>query len=141
MVSCVLVLASNISADIRVRVSAHTDSQEWYMDDERHTVEFVFDDSPADRRICIELSGKTEMHTQINADGEIIKDAQLQVQSIAFDGIDVTYVFCQGRTCYFHDGNGVHDAIWDDFFGIMGCNGHVNIDLQTPIRSWFLSQC
>jgi len=135
-------LKSSIPApDIVVDLSCSNQIHRYPMDGTERTFNFTVDDVAADHCIRLAMSGKTQAHTLIDSEGNITLDAQLIVSSIIFNEIDVTYVFCLGKRCYWHDGNGSQDPDWDGFFGVMGCNGHVDIEFSTPIRKWFLEHC
>ena len=87
------------------------------------------------RAVTIEMLGKTEDHTIVDAQGEIVMDHSILVTNITFDEIDVTDQFCHGNCCY------MHSNIKDGFYGFIGINGIVYINFYTPLWKWFLSRC
>lgn len=96
------------------------------------------DDSPADRTLTIEVSGKSQHHTIVDADGNISSDASILLSGIWFEGIDMLPVFAQGAPCYTHSfNNPAAEPIVDEFYGYLGCNGVVEFKFQTPIYLWF----
>lgn len=101
--------------------------------------ESLVDDNEVTENHCIEfeLLGKLPDHTVINDQGDIIKDAVVQIRNKQFELIPVDTVFDQ-RTQYRHDFNGSGEEIDDEFFGILGCNGRARFEFTTPIYIWML---
>lgn len=97
-----------------------------------------FDDSTeSDHVLGFELSGKTQLHTRINDQGEILEDAMITISSVSLDGIDLGQVFFENCT-YCHDFNGTGAFTQDSFFGDMGCNGRVEMRFRSPSYLWLL---
>lgn len=92
------------------------------------------------RILTVTLTGKSHKHTQIDDNDNIISDVVVNIDSIVFDEIDVTELFCSGQEIYQHDFNGTTDPFIDEFYGIIGCNGTISIAFTTPIYLWFLQQ-
>jgi len=83
------------------------------------------------------LKGKTQQHTTVNAQGEIVADATIAISDLEFDGIALNYLV--NKLCvYHHDFNGSGTAIQDEFHGVMGCNGTVELKFSTPVYIWLL---
>jgi len=95
------------------------------------------DDSEAEHVLKLVLKGKQPAHTTINESGEIVSDARLQISNLAVDSIILGQIVIE-KTTYTHDFNGHSDVIKDQFFGIMGCNGTVELRFTTPIYLWLL---
>jgi len=89
-----------------------------------HTIRFV-------------LKGKTATHTQLGPNGEIVKDALLQIKNICFEQVPVDKVFFE-QSQYQHDLNGTGAMIQTKFYGAMGFNGSVEMKFSTPIYLWML---
>jgi hypothetical protein len=107
---------------------------------EKHTLTHQFDDdSEAEHVLSIEMSGKLPEHTKISELGEILEDRVVTIGDLSFDGIDLGHLFYE-VTRYHHDFNGNSDPIVDEFFGIMGCNGRVELRFTTPIYLWLLEK-
>lgn len=98
----------------------------------------VDDDTETTQIVSIEMSGKTEKHTSIDNNGNILHDTVVKLDQVVIDDVDVTNVFCQGKQCYVHDFNGTQDKITDEFYGVIGCNGVVSIEFTTPVFVWLL---
>lgn len=94
-------------------------------------------DDDGEHRLRIVISGKTADHTQVDDQGNIIKDATLQISAVTIDGIDVNQLFLD-KCVYTHDFNGTQLEIEDTFHGIAGCNGTIVFEFTTPIYLWLL---
>ena len=94
-------------------------------------------DDDGEHQLRIVISGKTADHTQIDDQGNIIKDATFQISTVTIDGIDVNQLFLD-RCVYTHDFNGTQPEIEDTFHGIAGCNGTIVFKFTTPIYLWLL---
>lgn len=92
-----------------------------------HTLEFV-------------MKGKTIDHTAVDEDGNILEDSQLVFSDIEVDGINIEELFWF-QAEYSHDFNGTGKLTVENFYGSMGCNGTVKIDITTPIYMWLLGSC
>ena len=98
---------------------------------------YKFSDSDSEHELRFMMKNKTIDHTQIDDAGQIVKDACLTIQDVAFEGIDLGHMFIE-QTTYTHDFNGTQAEIQDKFFGQMGCNGTVTLRFRTPIYLWLL---
>ena len=103
------------------------------------TVSFELNDDPAKHKITLIMSGKTPKHTRVDNQNKIIDDVYFSLERLEFEELDMRTIFCQGHTCYKHDFNSSQAEFIDEFYGIMGCNGAVEICFETPIFLW-LSQ-
>lgn len=95
------------------------------------------DADDADHVLSFELQGKLPEHTAVNERGEILQDRLVLIQDLAFDDIALGYMFTE-LAQYHHDTNGTTDSQVDQFHGIMGCNGRVDLKFSTPIYLWLL---
>ena len=83
------------------------------------------------------MSGKTDDHTTLDADGNIIEDRVIEIQDFTIDEIYLGHVFVE-NTRYTHDFNGNGQSTEQDFYGVMGCNGTVTFRFSTPVYLWLL---
>ena len=83
------------------------------------------------------LKNKTEAHTLIDIDGNIVSDATLLISNLAFDEIKLGHLMSKLAT-YTHDFNGTKESTEEKFYGEMGCNGTVGLKFVTPIYLWLL---
>ena len=98
---------------------------------------FEIPDTETSHEIVITMSGKTHDHTKIDADGNIVSDALLEISDIEIDEIAVSkLLFDQAK--YSHDFNGTGAPGVHKFFGSMGCNGSVSVTFTTPFYLWLL---
>ena len=94
-------------------------------------------DDDGEHKLNIVFSGKTANHTQVDDQGNIIKDAYWQLSAVTIDGIDVNQLFLE-KCVYTHDFNGTQPKIEDTFHGVAGCNGTIVFEFTTPIYLWLL---
>ena len=83
------------------------------------------------------MKNKTQEHTVVDDAGNIVTNAMLSIANVAFDQIKLGHTFVK-HAVYHHDFNGSQDPIEDNFYGDMGCNGHVSLQFTTPIYLWLL---
>jgi hypothetical protein len=95
------------------------------------------DDIEAEHVIQFVLKNKKPSHTQLDRNGNIVTDATLNISNLTFDDIDMNHLVTK-LAVYSHDFNGSQAPIQDEFFGIMGCNGSVELKFTTPIYLWLL---
>lgn len=94
-------------------------------------------DDEGDHELRLVIQGKTSDHTQIDADGNIIKDATVTISDVTIDEINTFQVFLE-KCVYTHDFNGTQPEIADTFHGIAGCNGTISFKFSAPIYLWLL---
>lgn len=95
-------------------------------DDGKHVLRFV-------------MKNKTLSHTQIDATGNIVKDAVITITNLTFDEIALGHAFIELAE-YTHDFNGTRAITTDKFYGVMGCNGTLSLGFTTPIYLWLLEK-
>jgi hypothetical protein len=97
--------------------------------------DFVDDEGAHDLRFI--MKNKTDLHTQIDAQGNIVNDACITISDVMFDDIKLGHLFVE-NTQYQHDFNGSQEMIVEPFYGVMGCNGTVNLEFTSPFYLWLL---
>lgn len=103
---------------------------------EKHIVHELSEDE-AEHVLQIVLKNKTQDHTTIDADGNILSDALITVKNVAFDDINIDQLFYE-NSVYTHDCNGSAEIAAHKFFGSLGCNGTVKLQFSTPFYVWLL---
>ena len=106
------------------------------LSDQEH-VKIEINDDDAQHELIIELLGKQSSHTQINDQGDIVKDAVVTVSNIVVDDIDISDIFSE-KSQYRHNFNGTGDQVTERFYSTLGCNGTVTVNFSTPIYLWLL---
>ena len=96
-----------------------------------------FSDDDGEHRLRIVLGGKTAEHTVVDDDGNILKDATVQISQVTIDKLDVNQLFLE-KCVYEHNFNGSQPDIKDSFHGVAGCNGTIIFEFSTPIYLWLL---
>jgi hypothetical protein len=105
--------------------------------DQTHTVSHTMSDQDGEHELRFVLKNKHTDHTQLDAAGNIIKDATVLVKNIRFDGIDCDYLV-SNMARYQHDFNGHGEPTTQRFYGELGCNGTVSMRFTTPFYLWLL---
>ena len=95
------------------------------------------DDQEQEYCVKITMSGKTDQHTTIDEQGNIIKDALLTFGQFELMGIDISNIV-ENNARYRHNHNGHSDEIDQHFAMSMGCNGTVEIRFTAPAYLWLL---
>jgi hypothetical protein len=99
--------------------------------------ELVLPENPAAHVVEICISGKTEKHTEVDAQGNIVSDVAFIIETLQIEDIDMKPVFCQGRQCYYHSSNIPNGPIiQDELYDYIGFNGKVQLEFFTPIYLW-----
>jgi isocitrate dehydrogenase len=100
-------------------------------------VSIPVNDNDGDHVLKLVLKGKQANHTVLNANGDIVSDAVLSIQDLAFDGIALGHIVTE-KTVYTHNFNGHGTESQHQFFGVMGCNGTAELSFTTPMYLWLL---
>jgi hypothetical protein len=95
------------------------------------------DDAPGSHQMTFEMFGKLPDHTDVDEQGNIVRDAMLTVRNIKLDDIDISQIMTD-KAKYHHDFNGSQALLEDKFFGDLGCNGQVVLEFTTPLYLWLL---
>lgn len=109
---------------------------DWLCDQDR-TFVLELPETPGHHALTMEISGKTSDHTTIDDAGNILSDSQIQIQRLNIDTVDIMPIFVNSAV-YRHDFNGTGELIDDQCFGLIGCNGIITLDFETPIYLWLL---
>ena len=100
-------------------------------------IKIDIDYADGDHKLRLILKNKTETHTKIDEQGNIVSDATLSISDLAFDEIKLGHMVTQLAT-YIHNFNGTKELTQDQFYGEMGCNGTVSLGFTTPVYLWLL---
>ena len=99
------------------------------------SLEIPDDDGTHELRLV--MKGKTTQHTKIDDLGNILSDAVLTVDNLAFDEIQLGHMTTE-LSVYTHDFNRTEPMTQTKFYSEMGCNGTVSLKFATPIYIWLL---
>ena len=100
-------------------------------------VSVEIDDDEGKHEFKFVMKNKTQEHTVVDENSNIIKDAMLSIANVTFDEIKLGHMFVE-QSVYHHSFNGSQAPVEDKFFGDMGCNGYVSLRFDTPIYLWLL---
>jgi hypothetical protein len=104
---------------------------------EIHKINHALEDHEGEHQLCFVLKNKLPSHTEVDQQGNIVKDARLLVSDLQFEEIELNQVFVE-HAVYEHDFNGTGSLTKEKFYGEMGCNGVVTLKFNTPIYLWLL---
>lgn len=80
------------------------------------------------------MKNKTQAHTQIDNNNNIIKDACLKISNLTIDDYEIHNI--NVLTVYQHDFNGTGPTVQSPFYELMGCNGTLTLNFSVPIYDW-----
>jgi len=100
-------------------------------------IQIELDDNDGEHELIFVLKHKTDKHTQIDANGNIMSDATLFIADVAFDEIQLGNLLSE-KAVYAHNFNGTKEPTEEKFYGVLGCNGTVSLKFTTPIYLWLL---
>ena len=100
-------------------------------------VSFALDIEPGDQELKLIMKNKTMDHTMVDEDGQIVKDARLNISNFSIDNLELGHTFLE-QCKYYHDFNGSQDPVVAEFYGDMGCNGTLIFSFQSPVYMWIL---
>ena len=106
-------------------------------------VAFTLSAEEGDQELKFIMKNKTMDHTTVDENGQIVKDACLNISNFTINSAELTVPMKLGYTfleqCkYHHDFNGSQEPIVDKFWEEMGCNGTLIFLFQTPIYLWLV---
>ena len=104
---------------------------------QRQNIVYALDDSGQYYTVKIVVKNKTPDHTDINNDGEIVRDSLININNFKIDDIDIDKIVYE-KAVYTHDFNGSQPLIKDRFYGPAGCNGTIELGITTPVHVWLL---
>ena len=135
--SCTLENQSDVN-DLAVEMWMDTNKFfDFYIPPGQNKIVHELSEDNTDHVLQIVMKNKTQDHTTVDADGNIVADSLITVKNIAFDNINVDQLFYENST-YTHDCNGTAEIAAHEFFGSMGCNGTVEFQFSTPFYIWLL---
>jgi len=85
----------------------------------------------------ITLQGKTDQHTALDAQGNIVQDQVAVLDQFCLDDIQLDQLVWK-HAVYTHNFNGHAAADQHKFYSVMGCNGTVTFAFQSPVYLWLL---
>ncbi len=101
------------------------------------TPTYEFEENEEDHILKIVLKNKTQEHTSIDDNGNILNDACISFDNFCFDDINIDQILYE-RAVYRHDKNSTDIMQAHKFFGTAGCNGEIEFKFKTPFYIWLL---
>jgi len=105
-----------------------------------YNFEYFIPDNHSKYKVNFIIDGKTDAHTVISDNNEIVSSAQITVKDIELDDINLSEMFFNNDDLitYTHNNNGYGDEIVDVFDACLGFNGVVEFTFETPLYVWLL---
>tara|TARA_R110001606_G_scaffold134376_1_gene270804 strand:+ start:386 stop:820 length:435 start_codon:yes stop_codon:yes gene_type:complete len=100
-------------------------------------VAFTLDAEEGDQELKFIMKNKTMDHTTVDENGQIVKDAYLNISNFTINSVELGHTFLE-QCKYHHDFNGSQEPVVDKFWEIMGCNGTLIFLFQSPIYLWLV---
>lgn len=85
------------------------------------------------------MSGKTDEHTVLDDDNNLVSSTQIEILNIEIDGVSIMDALLSDDnvSTYLHSFNGNSpEKKHNGFDSSMGFNGLLNIEFTTPINEW-----
>jgi|TARA_B110000114_G_C14869513_1_gene308220 hypothetical protein len=98
---------------------------------------FTLDAEEGDQELKFIMKNKTMDHTTVDENGQIVKDAYLNISNFTINSVELGHTFLE-QCKYHHDFNGSQEPVVDKFWEIMGCNGTLIFSFQSPIYLWLV---
>lgn len=95
------------------------------------------DETDSQHQLRIVIKNKTQDHTRVDEQGNIISDSLLEIKNFCISEIAVDQVI-ESKAVYTHDFNGSSKTTSEVFSNFCGCNGTVTLNFSTPIYHWLL---
>lgn len=102
-------------------------------------VHHEIDDAEGTHEARFVLKNKTDQHTAIDSDGNIVQDARLTISNLCVQDVPLGHAMVK-LAKYSHNFNGTGSQTQEKFYGEMGCNGEVVWNFDTPGYLWLLEQ-
>ena len=104
--------------------------------DSQTSFEHYIDRVSGDHLLQFVMKNKNQSHTQVDPDGNIIKDACLTISNITIDEFDLYQQILTTAAVYEHNFNGNGPVTTDHFYQTIGCNGVVSLNFSVPVYDW-----
>ena len=98
---------------------------------------FTLDAEEGDQELKFIMKNKTMDHTTVDENGQIVKDAYLNISNFTINSVELGHTFLE-QCKYHHDFNGSQEPVVDKFWEIMGCNGTLIFSFQSPVYLWLV---
>lgn len=104
---------------------------------EKQQISIQIPDTAADHELRFVLKNKTDKHTRVDENNDIISDSTLTITNLLFDEIKLGHMLTS-LAVYRHNFNGHGNPTEDKFYSSLGCNGTVSLKFATPLYLWLL---
>ena len=103
-------------------------------------VDFAHDISDDEAHHCLEfeMTNKTFAHSPWDSQGRSMGDCLLRIEHVQFDGIELDQVFRKAAQYQHRRNNPAGELITEEFYEVMGCNGVIRFEFDSPTYLWLL---
>lgn len=91
-------------------------------------------DNESDNQLSIELFNKKSEHTEIDEQGNIVKDSVIKIKSVLIEDIEIHNNFSVNQEKFYYEHSGQQHQLYDT----LGVNGKAVINFSTPFYVWLL---
>lgn len=85
-------------------------------------------------QLTIELLDKKPEHTEVDDQGNIIKDSVLKIKKVSIEDIEIQNNFSLDQEKFYYEHSGERHQLYDT----LGVNGKAVINFSTPFYIWLL---
>lgn len=91
-------------------------------------------ENEGDHKLIIKLKNKKPEHTEVDADGNIIKDSLLEIKQVIMEDIEIHNSFSLDQNKFYYE----HSGEQHQLYNTLGVNGQAVINFSTPFYVWLL---
>lgn len=102
-------------------------------------IEFDFpDEEDKEWKLELVVSGKTDVHTTLDSEFNIVSSTELVFSNFEIDNVDINSIILAKSLPYVHNFNNADKTVTDKFYDTAGCNGTIALEFTTPFYLWLL---
>lgn len=91
-------------------------------------------ENEGDYQLTIELLDKTPEHTELDSNGNIVKDSVLKIKKITIEDIEIQNNLSLDQSKFYYEHSEKRHQLYDS----LGVNGKAVINFSTPFYVWLL---
>lgn len=91
-----------------------------------------------EHKLELQIEGKTNSHTVLDDNGNVLSSTQLVFSDFKIDDIDIDSIILTNSLPYTHNFNGTGETVTEKFYNTAGCNGTITLEFTTPFYLWLL---
>lgn len=91
-------------------------------------------ENESENKLTIELVDKKPEHTEIDEQGNIVKDSVIKIKSVIIEDIEIHNNFSVNQEKFYYEHSGEQHQLYDT----LGVNGKAVINFSTPFYVWLI---